>query len=323
MTSSTESAIAFDGVSKAYGDFRAVQDLTFTVPKGGIYGFLGPNGAGKTTSLRMMLGIIRPTSGTISLLGHDSAMGVRERVGYLPEERGLYRRMTPVETIVYLARLKGMDAAPARKRALELLERFGLGAFGNARIETLSKGMAQKVQILATIVHEPDLVILDEPFSGLDPVNQQVLEELIADLRGEGRTVLFSTHVMQHAERLCDRLVLIARGRLAFEGTLESARALMPRVIRLKTSATLADLKGLPGVASAAAEDGHPGRYELGLVDGAGGEDLLRACFARGIALEGFDMSEPALHDIFVSLVGDGAREADARQTPKAGETAA
>jgi ABC-2 type transport system ATP-binding protein len=313
VTGSSDNAVVFSAVSKSYGEFRAVENLTFTVPKGAIYGFLGPNGAGKTTSLRMMLGMIRPSAGTISLLGSDSAMGVRERVGYLPEERGLYRRMTPVETIVYLACLKGMDAGAAKKRALELLERFGLAAFGNAKIETLSKGMAQKVQILGTIAHGPDLVILDEPFSGLDPVNQQVLEELIGDLRAEGRTVLFSTHVMQHAERLCDRLVLIARGKLAFEGTLQEARARMPRVIRLKTSAALGALAELPGVAAAGVEDEGQGRYELRLADGADGEALLRACFARGIALESFDMSEPALHDIFVSLVGDGAREADAR----------
>ncbi len=313
MTGSNEHAISFEGVSKHYGAFRAVEDLTFAVPKGVIYGFLGPNGAGKTTSLRMMLGMIKPTAGAISVLGSESAMGVRERVGYLPEERGLYRRMTPVETIVYLARLKGMDAAAARRKALELLERFGLAAFGNSKIEALSKGMAQKVQILGTIAHAPDLVILDEPFSGLDPVNQQVLEELIEDLRREGRTLIFSTHVMQHAERLCDELVLIARGKLAFEGTLEAARALMPRVIRLKTTAVAAALGDLPGVASVDVEDAAHGRYELKLKDGADGEALLKACFARGIALESFDMSEHALHDIFVALVGEGAREADTR----------
>lgn len=313
MSFASDSAVAFDGVSKSYGAFRAVESLTFTVPKGVIYGFLGPNGAGKTTSLRMMLGMIRPSGGAISVLGADSAMAVRERVGYLPEERGLYRRMTPVETIVYLARLKGMDAAPARRKAMDLLERFGLAAFAHARIEALSKGMAQKVQILGTIAHDPDLVILDEPFSGLDPVNQQVLETLIEDLRREGRTVLFSTHVMQHAERLCDRLLLIARGKLAFEGTLETARALMPRVIRLKTPAGAAALADLPGVSAVNVEEAAQGRYELTLKDGADGEALLKACFARGIALESFDMSEPALHDIFVALVGEGAREADAR----------
>ena len=295
------SVVAFRGVSKAYGDFRAVEDLSFAVAPGTIYGFLGPNGAGKTTSLRMMLGIIRPSAGEIEVLGSDSAMGVRERVGYLPEERGLYRRMTPVETIVYLARLKGMAAAAARKRA-------------HTRIEALSKGMAQKVQILATVVHAPELVILDEPFSGLDPVNQQVLEDLIVDLHREGRTVLFSTHVMQHAERLCDRLLLIARGRLAFEGTLAEARARLPRTIRLKTRSEAAALAALPGVAEVIA-DAAPGEFELRLAPGADGEGVLRACFERGLALARFDMSEPALHDIFVALVGEGAAVADARGT--------
>ncbi len=308
------SVVAFRGVSKAYGDFRAVEDLSFAVAPGTIYGFLGPNGAGKTTSLRMMLGIIRPSAGEIEVLGSDSAMGVRERVGYLPEERGLYRRMTPVETIVYLARLKGMAAAAARKRALELLERFGLAAFAHTRIEALSKGMAQKVQILATVVHAPELVILDEPFSGLDPVNQQVLEDLIVDLHREGRTVLFSTHVMQHAERLCDRLLLIARGRLAFEGTLAEARARLPRTIRLKTRSEAAALAALPGVAEVIA-DAAAGEFELRLAAGADGEGVLRACFERGLALARFDMSEPALHDIFVALVGEGAAVADARGT--------
>ena len=303
-------AIVFTDVAKAYGDFRAVEQLSFTVARGSIYGFLGPNGAGKTTSLRMILGMIQPSEGAISVLGETNAMAVRERVGYLPEERGLYRRMTPVETIVYLAQLKGMHAAQARKKALELLERFGLGAFAKSRIEALSKGMAQKVQILATIVHGPELVILDEPFSGLDPVNQQVLEELIVDLRAQGRTVLFSTHVMQHAERLCDRLVLIARGRGVFEGTLEQAQARMPRTVRLKTRSPADLLGGLPGVTKVTLDGGE---FELTLTDGSSGEDLLRACFERHIALERFDMTEPALHDIFVSLVGEGAREADAR----------
>lgn len=312
--SSGNSAISFHAVSKTYGDFRAVQDLSFTVKTGSIYGFLGPNGAGKTTSLRMMLGIIRPTAGEIEVLGAKSAMGARERVGYLPEERGLYRRMTPLEVIVYFGRLKGMETAAAKARALELLERFGLAAFAKSRIEALSKGMAQKVQILATVVHGPELVILDEPFSGLDPVNQQVLEELIEELKAQGRTVIFSTHVMQHAERLCDRLLLISAGRRVFEGTLEEARALLPRIVKLKTSAEESSLAALPGVVRVVHEEARPGFYDLTLAEGAGGEAVLRACFARGIALESFDTSEPPLHDIFVSLIGDSARVADDRK---------
>jgi ABC-2 type transport system ATP-binding protein len=284
------------------------------VKPGSIFGFLGPNGAGKTTSLRMLLGIIEPGAGDIRVLGNASVMGVRERVGYLPEERGLYRRMTPVEVIVYMARLKGMDAAPARKEALRLLEQFGLGAFANAKIETLSKGMAQKVQILGTVVHGPDLVILDEPFSGLDPVNQQVLEGLIADLHNQGRTLIFSTHVMQHAERLCDRLLLIARGRKVFEGSLMEARALMSRTVRVKTTADSAQLAALPGITSVSASAHHDGTFDLSLAAGASSEDVLRACFERALALTGFDTSEPSLHDIFVTLVGTDAATADARR---------
>lgn len=312
--STGQSAIAFRGVGKSYGDFRAVQDLSFEVAAGSIYGFLGPNGAGKTTSLRMMLGIIRPSFGEIEVLGAKNAMGARDKVGYLPEERGLYRRMTPLEIIIYFGRLKGMDHAPAKKRALELLERFGLAAFAKSRIEALSKGMAQKVQILATVVHAPELVIFDEPFSGLDPVNQQVLEELIEDMRAEGRTVIFSTHVMQHAERLCDRLLLISAGKRVFEGTLDEARALLPRMVRLKTTADIEALAALPGVERVAAEETRAGFYDLTLAEGAGGEAVLRACFARSLALESFDMSEPPLHDIFVTLIGDEARTADDRK---------
>ncbi len=305
------SAIAFQDVSRFYGAFAAVRNVSFTVPRGSIYGFLGPNGAGKTTSLRMMLGIVRPSGGHVSVLGEANAMAVRPRVGYLPEERGLYRRMTPVEAIVYFARLKGMERRAARARALELLERFGLGGFAASRIEALSKGMAQKVQILATIAHDPELVILDEPFSGLDPVNQQVLEELIGGLRAEGRTVLFSTHVMQHAERLCDRLLFMAAGRDVFEGTLGQARALMPREIRLKTAAAGEELAALPGVRGLTRRDDG---WEARLADGVSGEAVLRACFDRGLTLEGFDMSEPSLHDVFVHLIGDEARTADDRR---------
>jgi ABC-2 type transport system ATP-binding protein len=309
----TDAVLAFEGVSKTYGDFAAVTDLSFRVGAGQIYGFLGPNGAGKTTSLRMLLGIIAPTRGRIEVLGHPSVMHCRENVGYLPEERGLYRRMTPLESIVYLGELKGMMAKDARAKALGLLERFGLSAFAHAKIDALSKGMAQKVQILSTVVHDPALVILDEPFSGLDPVNQQVLEELIVSLRGEGKTVLFSTHVMQHAERLCDRLLLIAKGKRVFEGTLADARGQLPRVVKLRSAAGRETLEGLPGIETAVATG--PRSVEVTLANGARPDALLRACFERDITLEGFDIAEPSLHDIFVALIGPEARVADDRAT--------
>jgi len=314
-----ETALALSGVSKSYGSFAAVSGLTFSVRRGEIYGFLGPNGAGKTTTLRMLLGIIAPDAGTISVLGRESVASVKPRVGYLPEERGLYRKMRAAETIAYFGRLKGMDAKRAMGEARTLLERFGLGAFADTRIEGLSKGMAQKVQILSTIVHGPDLIILDEPFSGLDPVNQQTLEDLIAGEARKGRTILFSTHVMQHAERLCQRFVLIARGKKLFEGTVNEARARLPRRIHLALAedeggAGRERLSRLPGVAAVA--PGDDGLYALDLAASASGEAVLKACFDSGLALRRFDLSEPSLHDVFVSFVGkaEGAHAAPARE---------
>ncbi len=195
-------SLVLENVIKSFGAFEAVDDLSFSVNKGEIFGFLGPNGAGKTTTLRMILDIIPPTSGRIMVLGSSSAIPVRRRIGYLPEERGLYRKMRAADTIAYFASLRGVPQKLAKARALSLLEQFGLGDFARAKNESLSKGMAQKVQLLATIAHEPELLILDEPFTGLDPINQATLEKLIGDLRNQGRTIIFSTHTMQHAERL-------------------------------------------------------------------------------------------------------------------------
>ncbi|MFM8359030.1 MAG: ABC transporter ATP-binding protein, partial [Verrucomicrobiota bacterium] len=243
-------ALELRKVSKRFGDFHAVQDVSLSVPPGCVYGFLGPNGAGKTTCLRMILDILRPTSGSVRILGADSALQVRQRVGYLPEEKGLYKKMKAWSVIAYFATLKGLDRHTARARAFALLGRYGLHDFAHARTEALSKGMGQKVQVLASIAHDPELVILDEPFSGLDPVNQTVLEEIIGDLKTRGRTILFSTHVMQHAERLCDRLAIIARGRKLFDGTVEEARRTLPRRVRLETAADPAPLRDLPGVAA-------------------------------------------------------------------------
>lgn len=304
----TEFALRLSGVGKSYGDFAAVSDLSFSVRRGEIYGFLGPNGAGKTTTLRMLLGIIRPDRGSIEIMGHKSLDAVRANVGYLPEERGLYRKMRAAETMVYFARLKGMEKKAADRKARALLERFGLGAFADTRIEGLSKGMAQKVQILSTIIHSPELIILDEPFSGLDPVNQQALEELIADEARAGRTILFSTHVMQHAERLCDRFVLIAKGRKLFEGTVDEARARLPRRIHLVLADNAGDgaaarLSVLPGVTSV--NEAPDGGYALGLSEQASPEATLKACFDGGLALRRFDLSEPSLHDVFVKFVSD------------------
>src|SRR3974390_1700025 len=223
-------------VNKLFGQFKAVDDLSFSLQAGSICGFLGPNGAGKTTTIRMILEIIKPSSGSISVLGQASALAVRQRLGYLPEEKGLYKKMKTWSIIAYFATLKGMSRKAARQRAYELLERYGLKDFADKPTDALSKGMGQKVQMLASIAHDPEFVILDEPFSGLDPVNQQVMEELIRDMAQRKRTVLFSTHVMQHAERLCDRIVLLAKGRKIFDGTIPDAKRLLPRRVRLRSA---------------------------------------------------------------------------------------
>src|SRR6478735_7548530 len=238
------------GVTKLFGNFRAVDDVSFSLPAGSIYGFLGPNGAGKTTTIRMILEIIKPTTGNITVLGETSALKVRHRIGYLPEEKGLYKKMKCWAVIAYFATLKGLSKKVAKQRAYELLERYGLKDFANSPTEALSKGMGQKVQVLASIAHDPEFVILDEPFSGLDPVNQQVMEEIIRDIAKRGRTVLFSTHVMQHAERLCDRILLLAKGKKIFDGTVVEAKRIIPRRVRIETGDNVEPLRDLPGVIS-------------------------------------------------------------------------
>ncbi|HKU55087.1 MAG TPA: ATP-binding cassette domain-containing protein, partial [Rhizomicrobium sp.] len=221
-------AVVLDGVVKRFGDFTAVDGLSFSVPEGGVFGFLGGNGAGKTTSIRMMLDILRPNAGSIAVLGRAPSRANAPQLGFLPEERGLYRLMTVLDTVIYFGRLKGMSAADAARSATALIERLGLSQWARTPLDKLSKGMSQKVQLATALVNRPRLLILDEPFSGLDPVNQNVLEEIVLDMARGGATVIFSTHVMQHAERLSDRLLLLARGRKVFEGTQAEARAQLP-----------------------------------------------------------------------------------------------
>jgi len=301
-----DAALQLDGVTKRYGGFTAVNDLSFSARRGKILGFLGPNGAGKTSTIRMVLGLVEPTAGKIDVLGAADARAVRSRIGFLPEERGLYRRMTPIDAIAFLGSLKGLPAKEGRKRGMAMLEAQGLGDAAKRQIRHLSKGMAQKVQLISAIVHEPELVILDEPFSGLDPVNQQALESVIRGLAERGATVIFSTHVMQHAERLCDHVVLLARGRKVFDGSVAQARGHAPRALVLEGALSEADVAGLPGVASvmmATAEDGHP-HYTAALAKGAAGQDALKAAFARNLDVSRFELKEPTLHDAFITLTG-------------------
>lgn len=218
-------AVVLRSLTKTFGDKVAVRDLDLVVPEGALYGFIGPNGAGKTTSIRMMLSILYPDSGEVEILGRRSAQEAKDRIGYLPEERGLYRRMKVRDLLEYMAALKGCQGAGLRRRVDAWLERVGLAAAAGKRCEELSKGMQQKVQVLAAMIHQPDLLVLDEPFSGLDPVNQRMLRELVLEEHRRGATVLFSTHAMSHAEQLCDRIVMVHRGEKVLDDTLQGIRA--------------------------------------------------------------------------------------------------
>lgn len=312
----TEPVLSLSNVSKRYGEFTAVNGIDLSIPRGAVYGFLGPNGAGKTTTIRMILDIIRPDEGEIEVLGASSAMQVRDRIGYLPEEKGLYKKMKVWAIIVYFATLKGMSRRAARTRAFELLEQYGLKDFANSRVESLSKGMGQKVQVLSAIAHNPELVILDEPFSGLDPVNQEVLEQLIRDLKANGQTVIFSTHVMQHAERLCERLLLITQGKKVFDGTVNEARAIIPRRVVLECANDVSTLAQLDGVLSVKElpfdNDGRLNdarQWELYVREQTDPQQILQYCFQNRINLSRFDFTQASLHDVFMHLVGPEARE--------------
>ena len=317
-----ESPLVLTEVTKRYGSFTAVDRLSLDVPDGRIIGFLGPNGAGKSTSLRMALGVVPPDEGEVRLFGRAPDIASLKRVGFLPEERGLYKKMTARDTITHFARLKGLSAREARGRADELLETTGLGEFRSTRVSKLSKGMAQKVQILATLAHRPDFLILDEPFSGLDPVNQQGLEDLIRTEHARGETILFSTHVMEHAERLCDRIVMMARGRKVFDGTLADAFGKLDCGASLDVEEGF-DLaaallpKGFEAHRSAAR--GHGDAWRIALKPGQGPQDALRAAIEAGAPITGFAPDEARLRDVFVALVGDAeAARLDAAETEHA-----
>jgi ABC-2 type transport system ATP-binding protein len=315
-----DAALKLDGVTKRYGTFTAVRDLSFEVKRGTILGFLGPNGAGKTTTLRIILGLVTPSAGRLEVLGETDGRALRGRIGFLPEERGLYRRMTAVSAIAFLAKLKGVPGPEARRRARKLLEDNGLGEAANRQIRALSKGMAQKVQLLSSIAHEPELVILDEPFSGLDPVNQQGLEGIIRGLAARGATVIFSTHVMQHAERLCDQVVLIAGGKKMFDGTVAAACSVAARRLVVEGEFGPDALAGAPGLSAptAAFLDGGRVRLTGQLAPGAPVEAALKAVFDRKLSISRLELEEPHLHDAFIALTEQGAARDAAETTERA-----
>ncbi|MBT4497486.1 MAG: ATP-binding cassette domain-containing protein [Gemmatimonadetes bacterium] len=293
-------AVRLDGVSKRFGPVVAVDDLSLQVPVGCIYGFLGPNGAGKTTLIRMIMSIFYADSGRIEVLGHQNPLEVKDRLGYLPEEKGLYKKMRVAELIAYFGRLKGMDGDEARKVAGELLDRFGLGEWKESRCEALSKGMGQKVQLLGTMIHGPELVILDEPFSGLDPVNSDLMRDAVLQLRKEGKTVLFSTHIMEQAEQLCDYVMLIDKGKKVLDGELSAVRASGGQGVMLDYDGDGGVLNQLPGVLRV---NDSGKQAELVLEDGADPQAILAALVGK-LQIRRFDLSEPSLHEIFIRAVG-------------------
>jgi ABC-2 type transport system ATP-binding protein len=293
-------SIKTDGLTKIFNGKTVVEQFSLAVPRGSIYGLLGPNGAGKTTSIRMTLGIIQPDNGTSLLLGGHNPASVRHAVGYLPEERGLYANMKAREIIAFLGSLRGLPWAEGRRRGAGLMEEVGLGHAVDLKIKNMSKGMAQMVQLLGAIVHQPELIVLDEPFSGLDPINQGRLESLVLREQQRGATILFSTHVMAHAERLCDGISIIAKSRLRFEGTVDEARALLP----MQTSYTprvkdqLMDQQAL--LPEGAIWRGE--KWHFSIVESQT-ESLIARLVASPYGIAGLSVDHPALHEAFVHIV--------------------
>jgi len=291
-------------VRKTYGDFVAVDDVTTAVPPGTVFGLLGPNGAGKTTTIRMVMDIIAPDSGEILLFGRPRRREDLERIGYLPEERGLYRKMTVVEHLAFLGELHGLGHRDAVERAERWLERLELADRAKAKVEELSKGMQQKIQLAGTVLHDPAVVILDEPFSGLDPINQGLFKDVLADFKREGRTILFSTHVMEQAEKLCDHICLISHGRVVLQGELAALkRERGGSSYRLVADGDLATAEEVPGVAAAVPGDGEA---RLILEPDADGAQVLRELTQR-FAVSEFRSQEPDLEEIFIKAVRDAA----------------
>ena len=314
MSASPPPAIEAFGLVKNFGTTRAVDGIDLSVPTGSIYGVLGPNGAGKTTTLRMLLGIIDPDEGHRHVLGYTRPIEAAPLVGYLPEERGLYPSMTAREAIAFMGALRGLPLTEGRRRADALLEEHNLGHAAKKTVRTLSKGMAQTVQLLGTLIHKPKVIVLDEPFSGLDALNQGRLETLIRGQAAEGATILFSTHVIAHAERLCERIAIIAGGKVRFEGAVDEARNRLRPVVRLRTRANDGPWRAaLP----ADAGTGPDWRFEL---PSSGIEPLLKALVDGNAGIDSLSIERPGLHDAFVAIAG--AEAAAALDQPTAKEVA-
>ena len=303
----THAAIRLEGVRKSYSGHVAVESLSLDIPQGGAFGLLGPNGAGKTTTLRMVMNILRPDEGAISILGGPAGQASRDRIGYMPEERGLYPRMAVEEQLLFFAALKGVPRAEASRRIGGWLERMGLSAWRTRKLNELSKGMQQKAQFVATVLHDPEILILDEPLSGLDPVGVNLMRDVFVDLRRQGKTLVLSSHQMETVERLCDSIALIDRGRKVLEGTVAEVKSRHGKnTVVLAFDGDGAFLASLPGVVKVS----DFGRYvEVKMADGTDPQSILRAATER-LRVSRFEVVEPSLHDIFVEKVT--AREAAA-----------
>jgi ABC-2 type transport system ATP-binding protein len=302
-------ALLLDGVSKAFSGHRAVEGLSIEVPRGSVFGLLGPNGAGKTTTLRMVMNIFAPDSGRIEILGHPADHAARDRIGYMPEERGMYPRMVLGEQILFLAAIKGLGRSEALRRLPPWLERMGLSGWEKKKTNELSKGMQQKAQFIATVLHEPDVLILDEPMSGLDPVGMDTMREAMLDLSRRGATLVLSSHQMDTVERLCDRVALIESGHKVLDGTVRELKASRgDNTLALAYEGDGSFLASLPGVEKVT-DFGH--YVEIRLADGTDAQPLLREAMTR-LRLRRFEIVEPSLHDIFVETVTQRARAREA-----------
>ena len=306
----TALSVEIRGASKRYAEHVAVRELSLAVPTGTVYGLLGPNGAGKTTTIRMILNVIAPDTGTISILGQSNTGAVLDRVGYLPEERGLYKKMKVKDVLIFLAELKGVPRREGARRVDEWLERLSLKTaekdWGLSKVDELSRGMQQKAMFASTLLHDPDLVILDEPFSGLDPINAQVMKDTVVELKRRGKTVIFSTHLMDNAERLCDSVCIIANGEKVLDGTVAAVKAEHAgRFVAVSLETVTPAVQAIFGDRALVRNaDDQNTFFELELAAGANSQALLERLMGAGAQIRRFELVQPSLHRIFLEKVG-------------------
>jgi ABC-2 type transport system ATP-binding protein len=294
------STVEVSHISKSFGDTKAVQDVTFTVLPGEIFGMLGPNGAGKTTTIRIMLDIFKPDQGEVSIFGGDMSEAKKERIGYMPEERGLYQEITLEKCLIYLASLKGLSKAKTVKHLEHLLKRFDLVDHKNKKVKELSKGMQQKAQIINTILHKPKLVVIDEPFTALDPINAQLVKDVLRELRDQGTTIIMSTHQMHQVEELCDRILLINEGRDVLYGDIdEIRRSFAGNAVLVRTTGQVPEIRGVDQSIT------NNGSVKLVLAEGTSPQDVLHRLTEIDVELERFEVAVPSLDEIFIQIVNE------------------